>query len=169
MMHYTHVTTPIGPLLVAGDEVGLRCIGFPRGSGTRVPEPGWREDATPLREAVRQLAAYFHGELQEFTLDLAPVGTPFRLRVWDALREIPYGETRTYGDIARAIGQPAASRAVGGANHANPLPIVIPCHRVIGSTGKLTGFGGGLDTKATLLELERGPAPAVAGQADLFA
>jgi len=154
-MFYSHTDSPIGRLLLAGDEVGIRLISFPTGSRARSAEAGWREDAAPFAETVRQLRAYFAGELQEFDLPLAPQGTPFQLSVWQALRRIPYGETVSYGAIAEAVGRPSASRAVGAANGANPLPIVVPCHRVIGSTGKLTGFGGGLDTKAALLALER--------------
>ena len=159
-MFYSHTDSPIGLLLLAGDENGIRLISFPTGSRARSAEPGWQEDAAPFVEAVRQLGAYFAGELQEFDLSLAPQGTPFQLAVWQALRRIPYGETVSYGAIAEAVGRPSASRAVGAANGANPLPIVVPCHRVIGSTGKLTGFGGGLDTKAALLALERGDAGA---------
>ena len=155
MTYYTHMDTQIGTLLVAGDDDGVRVIGFPSGKGARTPEAGWVENPGPLREATRQLTAYFAGALTEFDLPLAPEGTPFQLTVWNALREIPYGETRSYGDIAAHIGKPSASRAVGAANGRNPLPIVIPCHRVIGSTGKLTGFGGGLDVKETLLALEQ--------------
>ncbi|MDH3593853.1 MAG: methylated-DNA--[protein]-cysteine S-methyltransferase [Rhodospirillales bacterium] len=152
-MHYSCLDSPVGRLLLAGDEAGLRLICFP--SEKRTTEPGWRRDDAPFTEAVRQLEAYFAGELSEFDLTLAPKGTTFQLSVWQALRRIPYGETVSYGEVARAIGRPTASRAVGAANGSNPLPIVIPCHRVIGSTGKLTGFGGGLDTKAALLALER--------------
>jgi methylated-DNA-[protein]-cysteine S-methyltransferase len=154
-MHYSHMDSPVGRLLLAGDEAGLRLISFPSEKSNRAPAPGWRCDDAPLAEAVRQLQAYFAGELSEFDLALAPEGTAFQLSVWQELRRIPYGETVSYGEVARAIGRPTASRAVGAANGSNPLPIVIPCHRVIGSTGKLTGFGGGLDTKAALLALER--------------
>ena len=155
-MYYSHMDSPIGRLLLAGDEGGLRLISFPTGSRTRDVEPGWMENDAPFVEAKRQLVAYFAGELTEFDLPLAPEGTPFQLSVWQALRRIPYGKTVSYGAIAESIGRPSASRAVGAANGANPLPIVVPCHRVIGSTGKLTGFGGGLDTKAALLALEQG-------------
>ena len=112
-------------------------------------------DAEPLRETIRQLRAYFAGELETFDLALAPQGTPFQLAVWNRLCEIPYGETISYGELARRIGNPNASRAVGLANGSNPIPIVIPCHRVIGSNGKLTGYGGGLPIKEKLLALER--------------
>jgi methylated-DNA-[protein]-cysteine S-methyltransferase len=152
---YSHLETRVGRLLVAGDEAGLHAIAFPGGARKRRPEPDWREDRRPLREALRQLEAYFAGALREFELPLAPRGTPFQLRVWTALRGIPYGETASYGEIARRIGRPGAARAVGLANGANPLPIVVPCHRVIGQSGALTGFGGGLPTKRALLELER--------------
>ena len=101
-----------------------------------------------------QLAEYFAGDRQDFDLALAPVGTPFELAVWEALRRIPFGETRSYGEIAQEIGRPGAARAVGRANGANPIPIVVPCHRVIGSDGSLTGFGGGLAAKSRLLEIE---------------
>ena len=155
-MFYSHTDSPVGRLLMAGDAAGLRIIGFPTGKGRRTPEPDWRQDDAPFREAVRQLEAYFAGELTDFRLELAPQGTPFQLEVWRALRDIPYGETRSYGELARDIGRPKASRAVGAANGSNPLPIVVPCHRVIGSSGKLTGFGGGLEAKAILLSLEQG-------------
>ena len=105
---------------------------------------------------MRQLNAYFARELEDFDLPLAPPGTAFQLEVWAALRAIPYGETVTYGELARRIGRPRASRAVGAANGANPLPIVVPCHRVVGADGSLTGFGGGLPIKSALLALERG-------------
>jgi methylated-DNA-[protein]-cysteine S-methyltransferase len=119
------------------------------------PDPGWREDAAPLTETVRQLQAYFAGDLETFNLSLAPEGTPFQIEVWQRLRDIPYGQTISYGELARRIGNPKASRAVGLANGSNPIPIVIPCHRVIGSNGKLTGYGGGLPIKEKLLALER--------------
>jgi len=154
-MHYTYLDSLVGRLLLAGDEAGLRLICFPSEQDERMPAPGWRHDEAPFAEAMRQLRAYFAGELKDFDLPLAPEGTAFQLSVWQALRRIPYGETVSYGEVARAIGRPSASRAVGAANGSNPLPIVVPCHRVIGSTGKLTGFGGGLDTKAALLALER--------------
>jgi methylated-DNA-[protein]-cysteine S-methyltransferase len=108
-----------------------------------------------LRETVRQLRAYFAGELETFELDLAPEGTPFQQKVWSELLNIPFGETISYGELARRIGNPNASRAVGLANGSNPIPIIIPCHRVIGSNGKLTGYGGGLPIKEKLLALEK--------------
>ena len=154
-MYYTHMASPIGRLLLAGDADGLKLIRFPEESRLRGPAPDWRADKGPFDAALDQLGAYFSGARTEFELTLAPQGTPFQRAVWDALCAIPYGETRSYGEIAGAIGRPTASRAVGAANGSNPLPIVVPCHRVIGATGKLTGFGGGLETKAALLALER--------------
>ncbi len=120
-----------------------------------MPKAEWREDATGFHEAIRQLRAYFAGELETFDLLLAPEGTPFQQRVWGELLKIPYGNTTSYGELAKRIGNPKASRAVGLANGSNPIPIVIPCHRVIGSNGKLTGYGGGLPIKEKLLALEK--------------
>jgi methylated-DNA-[protein]-cysteine S-methyltransferase len=152
---FTQIESPLGPLLLAADETGLRNIEFVNGRRTARPDPTWREDPNPLREPVRQLRAYFAGDLKTFDLPLAPAGTPFQLAVWRKLCEIPYGTTISYGELARHLGNPNASRAVGLANGANPIPIVIPCHRVIGSNGKLTGYGGGLPIKEKLLALER--------------
>jgi methylated-DNA-[protein]-cysteine S-methyltransferase len=156
MIHYCHFESPIGKIMVAGEKAGLKRIGFPAEKGKRDPDPAWEEGKEDLKEAVQQLEAYFSGKLKAFRLKLAPEGTPFQLSVWQALQDIPYGQTVSYGELARRIGKPKASRAVGAACARNPLPIVIPCHRVIGSTGGLTGFGGGLDVKKALLELERG-------------
>jgi methylated-DNA-[protein]-cysteine S-methyltransferase len=116
------------------------------------------DQSPPLDEARRQLEAYFAGELRDFDLPLAPEGSEFQLRVWEQLRAIPYGETISYGELARRVGDPAAARAVGLANGRNPLPVIVPCHRVIGADGSLTGFGGGLERKRRLLELEAGVA-----------
>ena len=144
--------SPLGPLGVGEEDGALTLILF---DGQPVPA-GYREGETPLlADAHRQLAAYFAGERQTFALPLAPAGTPFQQAVWQALREIPYGETCSYSDIARQVGKPKASRAVGMANHRNPLPVIIPCHRVVGAGGALTGYGGGLERKALLLALER--------------
>ena len=154
---YTQIESPIGPLLLAAneDDQGLRSIVFVEGKQTARPDATCREDRTPFYQAIRELQAYFAGELEKFTLSLAPQGTPFQLGVWRHLCDIPYGETISYGELARRIGNPNASRAVGLANGSNPIPIVIPCHRVIGSNGKLTGYGGGLPLKEKLLALER--------------
>lgn len=153
-MYYCWFNSPIGKLLLAGDEQGLQRLGFPQGKGHVAPQSDWVENDNFFTEVKRQLNAYFDGELKEFSLSLAPRGTEFQLRVLDALQRIPFGETCSYGELARVIGKPNASRAVGAANGRNPLPIVIPCHRVIGSNGTLTGFGGGLDVKQFLLSLE---------------
>jgi len=153
---YASMESPVGVLLIARDESGLRRILFAKGRREVRPDPGWRENPQALKEAIRQLDAYFAGKLREFTLPLAPEGTPFQLRVWDELLKIPYGTTTSYGLLARRLGEPKASRAVGLANGANPIAIVIPCHRVIGSDGSLTGYGGGLKSKEWLLAHERG-------------
>jgi len=151
--------SPCGPLATLVDENGaVFRIEFVRGRAllADLERRGLRMVENEERTAAvrRQLAEYFAREREEFDLELAPVGTPFELEVWEALRRIPYGETRSYGDLARQLGRPNASRAVGRANGANPIPIVVPCHRVIGSDGSLTGFGGGLDAKMRLLEIE---------------
>jgi len=154
-MNYTHIDSPVGPLLLVADEAGLREIRFVKGRTSTRPHPSWKENRVALQETIRQLQSYFAGELEEFDLPLAPEGTPFQLKVWQRLCDIPYGETISYGELARRLGNPNASRAVGLANGSNPIPIVIPCHRVIGSNGKLTGYGGGLPIKEKLLALER--------------
>ena len=153
-MRYDVIETPIGPLLVAADEAGLRRISFPERGQARRPEAGWVRDRAPFRQLAGQLQEYFAGKRRSFSLRLAPQGTEFQRATWRALAEIPYGTTISYAELARRVGRPAASRAVGAANGANPLPIVVPCHRVIGANGSLTGFGGGLPTKRALLELE---------------
>ena len=158
-MWYDHFDTPIGRLLLAGDDAGLRHIDFERG---RYPTPvgdDWERRPRAFGEVRAQLAAYFAGQLTAFDLQLAPRGTPFQLAVWQELRAIPYGATTSYGEIARRLGSGTASRAVGAANGRNPLPIVVPCHRVIGADGSLTGFGGGLPLKQRLLALEQAGRP----------
>lgn len=152
---FTRMDSPAGRLLLAGDGARLRLIGFLDGPRPRTPEAGWREDRTALAEAVRQLEGYFAGRRRRFALRLAPAGSAFQLRVWRHLQEVPYGETVSYGELARRVGDPRASRAVGHAVGGNPLPIVIPCHRVVGSRGGLVGYGGGLAVKEALLALER--------------
>ena len=156
MTVYTIVPSPIGDLVLTGD--GTAITGVYMGEPPRGIDPAWREDPAPFRAAVEQLAAYFAGERQTFDLDLAPRGTAFQVDVWRALRTIPYGETRSYGQLAAQIGRPGASRAVGAANGSNPLSIVVPCHRVIGADGRLTGYGGGLPRKQWLLSMEQGQA-----------
>jgi methylated-DNA-[protein]-cysteine S-methyltransferase len=153
--YYAQLPSPIGPLRLVGDDCGLRQIVFSENGRAAPPDPAWKQDAAALDKPIRQLRAYFAGELETFDLPLAPEGTPFQQTVWNELCKIPYGQTVSYGDLARRIGNPNASRAVGLANGSNPIPIVIPCHRVIGSNGKLTGYGGGLPIKEKLLALER--------------
>jgi len=153
-MYYCYLNTPIGELLLAGEDGALAMIGFPKGSMRRDPEADWIYNEKPLANARQQLKEYFAGARKEFDLPLRIKGTEFQVSVLNALQEIPYGRTASYGEIAKRIGRPKAVRAVGAANGRNPIPIVVPCHRVIGSSGDLTGFGGGLDTKAALLRLE---------------
>ena len=155
-MHYRSIDSPIGPLLLAGDDHGLHFLLFARGRSDAKPKPGWEPDRGLLKEPVKQLHAYFAGKLRSFDLPLAPEGTSFQSQVWRALCDIPYGETASYGEIAKRIGNPKAVRAVGLANGSNPIAVIIPCHRVIGSNGSLTGYGGGLPIKQALLALERG-------------
>jgi methylated-DNA-[protein]-cysteine S-methyltransferase len=156
MISYTEIPSPVGRLLLAATEDGaLQVLAFQDGRKAHEPDPAWREDAAPLAEVIRQLCAYWAGDLQDFDLQLAPQGTPFQLTVWKALCAIPYGTTISYGELARRIGNVNASRAVGLANGSNPIAIIIPCHRVIGANGKLTGYGGGLSIKQKLLALEQ--------------
>jgi len=153
-MYYCYLNTPVGDLLLAGDDEALSLIGFPKGKMRHDPDPDWIFNEKPFATVRRQLEQYFAGERKEFDLPLQLTGTEFQVQVLEELQRIPYGETTSYGDIAKRIGRPKAVRAVGAANGRNPLPIIIPCHRVIGSSGDLTGFGGGLDTKEALLRLE---------------
>jgi methylated-DNA-[protein]-cysteine S-methyltransferase len=154
-VNYHFLDSPIGTVLIAGDAEAIRRIAFPKNGKPARPEPAWEHSARgPIGEAVRQLRDYFAGRRTEFDLPLAPEGTPFQRAVWRQLQDIPYGETISYGELARRVGNPKASRAVGSANGANPIPIMIPCHRVIAAGGKLGGFGGGLRTKQALLDLE---------------
>ena len=159
VVRFAEMDSSIGCLVLAGEAEGerlnaLRLIWLPGGSGTFRPQADWERDARPFRETMRQLREYFAGRLTTFDLPLAPEGTDFQQRVWRAVAAIPYGETRSYLDVACAINRKHAVRAVGAANGQNPLPIVIPCHRVIGSDGRLTGYGGGLPLKKRLLALE---------------
>ncbi|MDO1528580.1 methylated-DNA--[protein]-cysteine S-methyltransferase [Fulvimonas sp. R45] len=151
---YDELPTPIGRLRLVADGQGLREVWFETGRHQRKPASHWIRDAAKLAFARIQLGEYFAGTRQVFDLPLHPLGTPFQLAVWRALARIPYGSTISYAEMARRIGQPQAVRAVGAANGRNPLPIVLPCHRVIGSDGSLTGFGGGLPTKRFLLAME---------------
>ena len=150
-IYQTNLDSPVGTIYLAGDKDGLTELTFP---SNRREQDGRIEDAAPFHEVIRQVHAYFARELKEFDLPLKPKGTPFQMTVWEALKEIPYGETISYGELAQKIGRPKASRAVGAANGQNPISIIVPCHRVIGNNGKLTGYGGGLDVKEKLLSLE---------------
>lgn len=153
-MHYIHHASPLGPLLLAGQADALALIGLPGGKRPARPVRDWTEDARPFAAVRRQLDEFFAGKRQRFDLDLAFEGTEFQQQVWTMLARIPYGQTWSYGELAKRIGRPKAVRAVGLANGANPLPIVLPCHRVIGADGSLTGYGGGMPAKRLLLELE---------------
>lgn len=150
--------SPVGRLILAATNAGLTRILFAADQDLPANRPESRaacgETSSILGETERQLTDYFAGRRERFDLPLSPSGTPFQLEVWEALQAIPYGATRTYGELAVAIGRPKAVRAVGAANGANPLPIVVPCHRVIGTDGSLTGFGGGMENKRRLLVLE---------------
>ncbi|MGY1579475.1 methylated-DNA--[protein]-cysteine S-methyltransferase [Streptomyces sp. MN13] len=166
MRQHTVIDSPYGPLTLVADD-GVLCGVYMENQRHRPPEDTFGEPATgpstgpstaPFAEAEEQLEAYFAGERTEFTLPLRLHGTPFQRTVWEHLRTIPYGETRTYGQLADALGNPKASRAVGLANGRNPVGIIVPCHRVVGADGSLTGYGGGLDRKRRLLDFERGTA-----------
>ena len=150
--YFTRLPSPVGPLRLVKSAAGLHRLDFE--DRTEPNDLAWREDKAAFSAEARQLEEYCAGDRDHFDLELAPQGTPFQLRVWRALRDIPFGRTASYVAIARAVGSPSASRAVGGANHRNPIAIVIPCHRVIGASGSLTGYGGGLDRKRWLLAHE---------------
>lgn len=153
-VNYAYLDSRVGPILIARVEAGITHILFENSKYPVKIGSGWRQHTGGLREAMDQLRAYFAGERTKFDLPLAPGGTPFQKKVWAALREIPCGETRSYGQLAARLGVPEASRAVGAANGRNPIAIVVPCHRVIGADGKLTGYAGGLNIKKMLLEHE---------------
>ncbi|WP_369263819.1 methylated-DNA--[protein]-cysteine S-methyltransferase [Streptomyces sp. R35] len=158
MKQHTVIDSPYGPLTLVADD-GVLCGLYMVGQRHRPQEENFGErDDTLFDEAEAQLKAYFAGELKEFTLELRMAGTPFQRSVWDQLRQIPYGETRTYGELAEALDNVGASRAVGLANGKNPIGIIVPCHRVVGANGSLTGYGGGLDRKKRLLDFEGGAA-----------
>ena len=151
---YCVMQSPVGRILLAGNAQALTHLSFQDGRHPIDPDPRWTYSDKPFQRSIRQLNEYFSGKRKTFTIKLAPQGTPFQQRVWQALQTIPYGRTLSYGQIAKVIGKPKASRAVGAANGQNPVSIIVPCHRVIGSNGKLVGYGGGLSIKETLLAHE---------------
>ncbi len=146
--------TPFGAMLLVGDTEWLHFLGLPGSFDTAAMDPDRRAMPPAVEEAVNEVSAYFEGELRAFSLPLQPSGTEFQRRVWFALADIAYGETESYGELAARVGNPKACRAVGLANGRNPIPLVLPCHRVIGANGSLTGYGGGLDLKKWLLQHE---------------
>jgi methylated-DNA-[protein]-cysteine S-methyltransferase len=155
--HYATIDSPIGPLLLGGDATALRLLWFLQGGRHPVaPDPAWRRSPATFAEVALQLSEYFAGRRRSFDVHVEPGGTPFQQRVWRALLDIPYGETESYGALARRLGDVKAVRAVGLANGANPISIIVPCHRVIGANGSLIGYGGGLPVKRALLALEQG-------------
>ncbi len=160
MSLYTTVDSPLGELLLLGDGDALRGLHLQQGSRAVAVSPDWRREPEAFLEAGAQLSEYFAGRRTSFDLPLDLVGSPFQLRVWRQLLEIGYGETSSYGELARRVGRPAAARAVGAANGSNPIAIVVPCHRLIGARGALTGYAGGVDKKRLLLELEARRRPA---------
>ncbi len=152
---YCRVNSPVAALVLAASDRGLLLLEFDRGTfPPKKPKATWTESQTALRQYVRELEEYFAGDRREFSFPLDLRGTEFQLKCWRALLQIPYGETRTYADMARAVGRPQGFRAVGLANNRNPIAVVVPCHRVIASDGTLCGYGGGLDVKQKLLDLE---------------
>ncbi len=153
-MYYDLFPSSFGEILIVGDGDTIQILNFQDSTCPHPIDPAWRRDPTLLASAREELLAYFAGELQDFSFPVAPHGTEFQQQVWQALRDIPYGQVATYRDIAQRIGRPQAVRAVGAANGANPVAVVVPCHRVIGSNGTLTGYAGGLDIKEKLLRLE---------------
>ena len=155
-MYYCYVDTPIGELLLAGSGDALSLIGFPKGSMRRDPQPDWIFNEKPFEDARTQLREYFDGERTEFELPLSLEGTEFQLSVWHKLQEIPYGATVSYGDIAKRIDKPKAVRAVGAANGRNPIPIIVPCHRVIRKDGDLGGYHWGITRKQAIIGWEVG-------------
>jgi methylated-DNA-[protein]-cysteine S-methyltransferase len=161
MNYHRILSSPLGSILLTADDDGLTGINFQDAAGAKRPTCDSMESDAPFAEAVRQINDYFRGELKQFNLKLSLRGTPFQRRVWNALGTILYGQTISYRDLAERIGNPAACRAVGAANGRNPIPIVVPCHRVIGSSGRLTGYYGGTHLKEYLLRLEGVCSPAL--------
>lgn len=155
-MEYAFVPSPVGRLMLAGDADALRVLSFADSRRAVTPDAAWAPDRGALRAVREELDAYFRGQLERFTVPIRPGGTAFQQRVWAELCAIPYGETISYAELARRVGNPKAVRAVGLANGSNPIAIIVPCHRVIGSNGSLVGYGGGLPIKQALLAMEHG-------------
>ncbi|MDQ6776534.1 MAG: methylated-DNA--[protein]-cysteine S-methyltransferase [Actinomycetota bacterium] len=155
-MLYCSVESPIGELLLAGEEDKLELLSMQGGRHPIALPAGWARSEEAFAPVRAQLDEYFHGRRRRFEVELAPAGSPFELAVWRALLDVPYGETVSYGALASRIGHPGAPRAVGAANGRNPIAVIVPCHRVIGADGSLTGYGGGLERKRLLLDLEAG-------------
>jgi O-6-methylguanine DNA methyltransferase len=156
-LFYSRMDSPVGPLVIGVSEQGLAIIEFDQGEfpkGRLAQNAQWQESPGRTEQVARELREYFHGKRRQFTVPLDLHGTEFQRKCWKTLQKIPYGQTKTYADIARAVGVPQGFRAVGMANHDNPVPIIVPCHRVLASDGTLGGYGGGLDVKRKLLELE---------------
>jgi len=166
--YYTYLDSPVGRLMLTGQQNYLMTIEFPEDDQVQTPRHTWLRDDNLLSKTVSQLNEYFSGSRKNFSIAIHPQGTDFQRKVWDILQGIPFGETISYGEVASRLGQPTASRAVGAANNANPLPIIVPCHRVIGADGSMVGFGGGIGIKVKLLELEYRFNSASRPQGDLF-
>lgn len=155
-IYFEYLDSPLGELLIVGDGVHVTRLYLPNHKRTVQPEASWQQAVHPFEQARQELAEYFAGERQAFEVPIKAGGTPFQQRVWQQLVRIPFGVTISYAELARRVGQPNASRAVGNANGRNPISIIVPCHRVIGADGRLTGYAGGLDNKRWLLDWERG-------------
>ena len=153
---FTTIDSPLGEILLVGNGQGLMALEFQDGTKPTEIIAEWEQDDARFAEEIGQLRAYFSGKRQQFDLQLAPKGTAFQKEVWRELQAIPYGQTISYGELAQRIGRPKAARAVGAANGANPLALIVPCHRVLGSNGRLTGYRGGLSIKEALLAHEQG-------------
>lgn len=168
MIYYDLISSPIGKLLLVATENGLKQIAFEDENQSAKIKSDWVQAPDKLKPVTNQLAAYFRNELKIFDVELSPEGTAFQKQIWNQLKKIPYGKTCSYLDIANAIHKPKACRAIGMANSKNPIPIIIPCHRVIGKNGKLTGYAGGLTTKAKLLKIENTELTSANKQFELF-
>ncbi len=156
LIYFDYLGSPLGELLIVGDGQRVTRLYLPNHKRAVQPDASWRQSTAPFQQAREELAEYFAGQRKTFEVSVRGAGTPFQQRVWQELVQIPFGTTISYAELARRVGQPNASRAVGNANGRNPISIIVPCHRVIGADGRLTGYAGGLDNKRWLLDLERG-------------